>query len=99
MVGQALTHPNLQQLVAAGLSDAEIGDRLGVCARTVLRWRHEAGLRSMWTSPLGPHGSLRRYRQGCACAACRGANAAAERQRYRRRAYASWRGRKEACSA
>lgn len=75
----------LVNLVEAGWSDARIGDRLGVSSRTVLRWRGRLGLASRWTPEIPPHGNLSRYRRGCRCSVCSGANvsAAAEwRQTY-----------------
>lgn len=68
----------LAPLVDAGMSDQEIADRLGVSARTVLRWRKRLDLASRWTPATSPHGTLHRYRRlGCTCTACRAANAAA----------------------
>lgn len=68
-----MSHADLPALVAAGLSDVEIADKLGVSSRTVLRWRQRAGLRSMWSPVLAPHGTQSRYRH-CRCPECRAAN-------------------------
>lgn len=66
----------LPELVAAGLSDQECADHLDLSRSTVIRLRRAHGLRSRWTPPAAPHGSLTRYERGCACGDCRGANAA-----------------------
>lgn len=67
----------LSRLVGDGLSDPEIADRLGVSARTVLRWRQRDGLPSLYARPVAPHGTEARYRARCRCSPCRAANAAA----------------------
>lgn len=40
----------LRRLVAAGLSDTEVGARIGVVDRTVLRWRQQNGVASTWAA-------------------------------------------------
>lgn len=79
----------LAPLVEAGYSDHELGDRFGVAARTVLRWRRRYGLPSAWTPPLAAHGTEARYRQGCSCTECRAAHAADHRAFQRRLTLAS----------
>ena len=74
---------SLPELVAQGLSDAQIAERLGVDPRTVLRRRQRAGLESRWTPPTPPHGTVARYkattrRAGCRCTECRMAHSAAQ---------------------
>jgi len=39
------------RLAAAGVSDGQIGDRVGVSSRTVARWRGRAGCPSVWELP------------------------------------------------
>ena len=77
--------PKVRELAATGYSDPEIGAQLGVSARTVLRWRQDAGIESMWvaTRKETQHGTESGYRtHGCRCLPCRTANsrATAERQ-------------------
>lgn len=72
-----LDRQELVELVNAGLSDREIADKVGVVARTVLRWRARHGLASRWTPPVPPHGTIGRYKHhACRCTPCRAANAA-----------------------
>lgn len=66
----------LVELVELGLSDPEVARRLGVSARTVLRWRKSLELPSQWQPERPPHGTTSRYRT-CElgpCAECRAAN-------------------------
>jgi hypothetical protein len=72
-------HEQLVELVELGLSDPAIAGRLGVSARTVLRWRKALELPSRWQPTPAPHGTTSRYRS-CElgpCADCRAANVAA----------------------
>lgn len=71
----------VREYAARGLSDAQIGVRLGVHARTVLRWRAAAGIPSAWTPHPTGHG-LSGYKRGCRCETCRAANAASARAAY-----------------
>ena len=91
--------PVLPAYVRAGLSDAEIADELGVSPRTVRRWRAAAGLSSSWTPTPPQHGTPARYRRGCRCTPCRGAQAARQGTYRRRLAYAAWRAGKGPRSA
>lgn len=76
----------LARLVAAGLSDREIGEALDVSARTVLRWRKRAGLPSQWERAEPRHGGQTRYRPPyrCRCAACVVGNRDRTREEVRR---------------
>lgn len=65
-----MTGQQLPQLVAAGLSDTDLGELFGVHPRTVSRWRADAGLASSWTPTRADHGSPARYNDGCTCSAC-----------------------------
>lgn len=69
---------DLRDFVKAGYSDTEIADKLGVSARTVLRWRKRAGLPSMWTPYVAPCGTESAYSRGCRCLDCRRAHADAQ---------------------
>lgn len=77
MSAPILDAEQVAELVDAGWSDRRIADRLGVSARTVLRWRGRLGLASRWTPEVPPHGNVSRYRRGCRCSACASANVAA----------------------
>jgi uncharacterized protein YjcR len=66
----------LRDLVAAGYSDAQIADRIGVSARSVRRWRRRDGLRSQWAPQDPQHGTRSRYNKGCRCDPCKEANSA-----------------------
>lgn len=69
----------LARLVGQGLSDAQIGEQLGLCARTVFRWRKAYKLASRWTPPPVTHGRTA-YSDGlCRCQRCAAAHAAAQR--------------------
>lgn len=81
---------DVQQLAARGYSDPEIGDALGVCARTVRRCRARHGIPAGWTAPVAPCGTPGRYTTGCRCTDCRAALAAYQRDYRRRQAYARW---------
>lgn len=63
-------------LAAAGASDSDIADVVGVAPRTVLRWRQAAGIPSAWTPPRPAHGRPGRYARGCRCDTCQAAHAA-----------------------
>lgn len=66
----------LWRLASQGMSDPQIAARLGVSARTVLRWRIASGIPSQWTPPTPVCGTLAAYRHGCRCDLCNRANAA-----------------------
>lgn len=72
--------PDLQSMVAAGMSDPAIARALGVSSRTVLRRRIRLGLPSKWQPELAPHGTRAAYHRGCRCDPCKAANAAAQRE-------------------
>lgn len=83
----ALTPESLLEAVEQGLSDAQIGARLGASSRTVLRWRQRLGLASTWVAHVPDHGTVQRYKgtanvKPCRCTRCRRANAQMA-QRYR----------------
>jgi hypothetical protein len=40
----------VRRLLAAGMSDTEVGDRLHVVDRTILRWRQQHGVASTWAA-------------------------------------------------
>lgn len=70
----------LVELVELGLSDAAIGDALGLSARTILRHRGRLGLASQWAPELAECGTVGAYARGCRCEECRAANVEASRQ-------------------
>ncbi|MFD7860951.1 hypothetical protein [Streptomyces sp. NPDC059783] len=80
----------VRELAAAGRSDREVAEDLGVSWRTVLRARTRHGIPSAWTPTLSGCGSAGAYKRGCRCPVCRTAHsarlAAGRADRYARRA-------------
>lgn len=69
----------LGRLVTQGLSDAQIGAELGLCARTVFRWRKAYKIASQWTPPPVTHGTTAYVDGRCHCQRCTAAHLAAQR--------------------
>ena len=82
-------------MARAGASDGEVAQEIGVCSRTLIRWRQadaalDAAIREAWRTSFEakrvPHGTPSRYASGgCRCDACRRANTERLRERRHRR--------------
>lgn len=79
----------LVELAAQGLSDAQIGARVGIHARTVLRYRRRWSIASNWQPSAPAHGTNACYAAGCDRTECRAAGAAYQREHRTRTQYLS----------
>lgn len=63
----------IRALAASGLSDAQIGQAIGVKGATVCQWRKRHDIPSRWVQPPKRHGTMSGYKW-CSCPLCLAAN-------------------------
>lgn len=81
----SVSHSDLRDLVAQGLSDAKIAEHYGVSDRTVLRWRKAEGIASHWDHNRTREHGTAMYDRGCRCDVCRSASTKRYRDQARSR--------------